>query len=190
METMEAIRQRRSIRSFRKDEIPNDVVERLLDLTIQAPSPKNDQPWRFVVTRGEAKGRLIQKLQEVLDEEKIQGRPTGSMQGSIRAMAEAPIVILVFNRLKREGIPEPYCYGKLLVDTQSIGAAIQTLLLGAQAMGLGTLWVCDVLYAARQVQVFASTEDELVAAVALGIPAESPGPRPRTGWQELTTWMD
>ncbi|HKM42769.1 MAG TPA: nitroreductase family protein [Limnochordia bacterium] len=190
MEMLKAIRSRRSIRHFKAHQIPRDVIEKLLDLTIQAPSAKNDQPWRFVVTTGEAKVSLVDKLQETLEEAKANAHHTGSMQNSVRAMAEAPVVILIFNRLGREDIPEPYHYARLLVDTQSIGAAIQTLLLAAQDMGLGTLWICDVLYATSQVQAFASTEEELVAAIALGVPAESPGPRPRQSWQELTTWMD
>lgn len=190
METMEAIQGRRSIRRFKADLVPRDVIERLLDLTIRAPSAKNGQPWRFVVTTGEAKSRLVETLQEVLEETKSKGQPTGSLQGSIQAMAEAPVVILVFNRLSREDIPEPYAYAKLLVDTQSLGAAIQTFLLAAQDMGLGTLWICDVLYARCEVQAFASTKEELMAAIALGIPAETPGERPRQDWRELSTWME
>lgn len=189
MDAVEAIRARRSIRRFKPDPVKREVVEELLDLTVQAPSAKNDQPWRFVVAVGQEKNRLVETLQRAREEAEASGLSTGSMRGSLRAMAEAPAVILVFNRISRQHIPEPYHYAKLLVDTQSIGGAIQTFLLAAQDMGLGTLWICDVLYAAGRVQEFAACRDELVAAIALGVPAESPQKRPRVAWQDLTTWM-
>ncbi|HHT67699.1 MAG TPA: nitroreductase [Firmicutes bacterium] len=190
MDTAQAIADRRSIRRFKNDPVKRDVIEQLLELTIQAPSAKNDQPWKFVVTTHEAKTRLVKTLQAALEEADAQGQSTGSLRSSIRAMDEAPVIILVFNRIRRDDFPEPHNYAKLLVDTQSIGAAIQTFLLAAHDMGLGTLWICDVLYATDRIQEFASCSDELVAAIALGVPAESPQKRPRQEWQSLTTWMD
>jgi nitroreductase len=190
MDTKDAIAARRSIRSFKPDPVERRVVEELLELAVQAPSAKNDQPWRFVVTEGQSKERLVETLQQALEEVESQGQSTGSMRGSLQAMAEAPLVILVFNRMSRRHLPQPYQYVKLLVDTQSLGAVIQTFLLAAQDMGLGTLWICDVLFGTGPVQEFAGCTDELVAAIALGVPAESPQKRPRLAWQELTAWME
>ncbi|HBN96308.1 MAG TPA: nitroreductase [Firmicutes bacterium] len=190
VDTVEIIRSRRSIRRFKSDKIGRDVIEKLLDLATQAPSAKNDQPWKFVVATGRAKTSLVNVLMEGMERAEAQGLSTGSMRVSIRAMSEAPVVILVFNRFGRENLPQEYQYAKCLVDTQSIGAAIQTFLLAAWDAGLGTLWICDVLYARDQVQAFVSTKEELVAAIALGVPSESPGKRPREDLNELTTWMD
>ena len=190
MEAVEAIKARRSIRRFKPDPVRREVVEQLLELTVQAPSAKNDQPWRFVVTTGQGKNRLVETLRMAMEEAEAGGISTGSMRGSLQVMSEAPAVILVFNRISRQDIPEPGDYFKLLVDAQSIGGAIQTFLLAAQAMGLGTLWICDVLYGTCQIREIASCADELVAAIALGIPAESPEKRPRVAWQDLTTWME
>ena len=60
----------------------------------------------------------------------------------MRAMETADAVILVLNRFSR--IEPEYGYYRLLTDTQSIGAAVQNLLLAAQDVGLGTLWICDI----------------------------------------------
>src|SRR4030066_1581450 len=55
----EAIRQRRSIRSFRSDPVPDDMVSEILEAARLAPSASNRQPWRFiVVTDGEEKAKL------------------------------------------------------------------------------------------------------------------------------------
>ena len=188
MDTKDAIAARRSIRSFKPDP-ERRVVEELLELAVQAPSAKNDQPWRFVVTERQSKERLVETLQQALEKWRARDSPR-EVCGSLQAMAEAPLVILVFNRMSRRHLPQPYQYVKLLVDTQSLGAVIQTFLLAAQDMGLGTLWICDVLFGTGPVQEFAGCTDELVAAIALGVPAESPQKRPRLAWQELTAWME
>lgn len=73
-------------------------------------------------------------------------------------------------------------------DIQSIGGMIQTMLLAAHDLGLGSLWVADVLYAYSAIRDWLGRKQELVAAVCLGYADESPDARPRVGWQELTEW--
>jgi len=57
METLEAIRSRKSIRRFLDTEIPLDVIRRILEAGIRAPSGGNRQPWRFVVVTDREKIR-------------------------------------------------------------------------------------------------------------------------------------
>lgn len=190
MQLTTAIRERRSIRRFTPEPICQEFLETIFDLTIQAPSAKNDQPWRFVVLTGGSKAGLMERIEARADELTANQIPTGSLKGSIKAMHEAPVLILVYNGLAREGLAEYAGYAKLLVDTQSLGAAIQTLILAAQSKGLGTLWICDVLYATEAINSFVGKEEELVAAVALGYPAASPSPRPRKDWREFTKFLD
>ena len=45
----EAIRERRSIRSFRSDPVPDEVIHQMLEAARLAPSGSNRQPWRFIV---------------------------------------------------------------------------------------------------------------------------------------------
>jgi nicotinate-nucleotide--dimethylbenzimidazole phosphoribosyltransferase len=61
MSTLEAIAQRRSIRRFRPDPIPDDVLLRILTAGTQAPSGGNSQPWRFVVVQGEKRAEMVSK---------------------------------------------------------------------------------------------------------------------------------
>jgi nitroreductase len=76
----------------------------------------------------------------------------------------------------------------LLTDTQSIGAAIQTLFLAAQDFKLGTLWICDIFHCDREICSWLNRKDEFVAAVAIGYPNQSPYPRPRKLTDEVTKW--
>ncbi|MDR5588930.1 nitroreductase family protein [Clostridium aquiflavi] len=72
---------------------------------------------------------------------------------------------------------------------QSIGAAIQTLLLAAQDFKLGTLWICDIFHCDKEIYSWLNIKDELVAAVAIGYPNESPYPRPRKLLDKVVKWI-
>lgn len=51
MDVLEAIKGRRSIRAFRASEVPNEVVDKLVDAARWAPSAGNIQSWEFIVVR-------------------------------------------------------------------------------------------------------------------------------------------
>jgi len=71
MEIIEAIRTRRSIRSFKPDPVPKKVLEELLDIARWAPSGGNAQPWYFVVLGGkvldEVRARFEEKMKTSWD---------------------------------------------------------------------------------------------------------------------------
>ena len=64
MEIIEAIRTRRSIRSFRPDPVPKKVLEEILDACRWAPSGGNAQPWHFAVLGGEVMDKVKARLSE------------------------------------------------------------------------------------------------------------------------------
>jgi nitroreductase len=68
MELADAIRDRRSIRSFRSDPVPAELVRKILSAGTQAPSAKNGQRWRFPILRGESKERFIEMFRSELKE--------------------------------------------------------------------------------------------------------------------------
>ncbi len=75
------------------------------------------------------------------------------------------------------------------VDVQSIGAAIQNLLLAAHDMGLGTLWICDIFYAYPELCDWLGETRQMIAAVAVGYPDETPSARPRKAVEDVTRWI-
>lgn len=75
-----------------------------------------------------------------------------------------------------------------LCSVQSIGAALENMTLAAADLGLGSLWICDIFFAYRELSVWLSTEGELLAALAVGYAAENPPPRPRKGLEAAVEW--
>ncbi len=188
-DALQTIRDRRSIRCFQERPVPNALLEEVLAHTVQAPSAKNVQPWRFVVLEGEHATELAQRMRRRAHELAEQGEDSGSLAWTARAVAQSPVTIVVFNEAPPSEIPPEFHSGWQFVMLQSIGGAIQTMLLAAQALGLGSLWICDILYLGDEVaEWLGHPDDTLVAAVSLGYANEAPPARPRRPWQEVTEW--
>ncbi|MGA2257837.1 MAG: nitroreductase family protein [Thermoguttaceae bacterium] len=118
MDTLEAIRTRRSIRKYLDRSVPEELVQTLLAAAMQAPSARNQQPWYFVVIDDVA---MLARIPEFM--------PNAAMA------AEAPLAILVCGDLSLEESE-----GYWLVDC---AAAVENVLLAAHALGLGAVW-CGV----------------------------------------------
>jgi len=187
MDALEAIEARRSIRKFEDKPVPRELVEQVLEAAVRAPSGKNRQPWRFIVVEGdEARAEMMRRMRESIEGAREAGVPLGSSENTARVMGQAPSTIFVFN-----GESVHYKVTDWTVpDLQSIGAAVQNMCLAATDHGLGSLWICDVFYADRELREWFGREDKMVCAVSLGYPAEKPAARPRRPWQEVTTWLD
>lgn len=123
MDLFEAIKSRRSVRAFTREDVSEEEVEKLIDAARWAPSAGNIQPWEFIVVRKpEIKRRLsIAALHQAFIE-------------------EAPVVIVVCANQLRSG--RGYgARGVNLYCLQDTAAATQNMLLAACALGLATCWV-------------------------------------------------
>jgi len=189
MKVGEAISKRRSIRKFKPEPIPRVMVEEVLEAAILAPSGKNAQPWEFIVLEGAAKDQLADLVIAGCAHVEEMGYNSGSARNSARIIKEAHTLIMVYNP-RQEASGALAGMEKIMwsVDTQSVGAAIQNMLLKATELGLGSLWICDVFYAREEISAWLGRGDEMIAAVALGWPGEDPSPRPRKPWQQISQW--
>ena len=116
MDTLQAIRSRRSVRRYENRPIPPELVQQLLAAAMQAPSARNEQPWQFIV----------------LDDPQRLTAVAGGLPNA--AMAEqAPLAILVCG----DETLEKAAVGYWILDCS---AAIQNILLAAHASGLGAVW--------------------------------------------------
>ncbi|AJA46645.1 nitroreductase [Clostridium pasteurianum DSM 525 = ATCC 6013] len=186
MDTIRAINERRSIRSFKSNLIPAESIEKLLEIATKSPSAKNRQPWRFVVLQGNKKDKLVEIMTNTAKDHREKGLEIGSLELSTNSINESSTIILVFNAFSNT--EKDYNRHKLLVDTQSIGAAIENMILGAEDMGLATLWICDIFYSDKDICDWLDKKEELVAAVAIGYGNQHPHKRPRKDWREITEW--
>jgi nitroreductase len=151
---------RRSIRVFQPGEISEATLRSLLEAAMAAPSACAKDPWRFVVIR---QSTMLRKLSEVL--------PNGQM------LATAAVGIFVCGDL------EAAHDRQLSYLLQDCSAAIENLLLAAQALGLGAVWLGVHPRENRIAQVSQlldlPTQIIPVAGIALGRPGEVKEPRTR-----------
>lgn len=190
MNTLETITQRRSIRKFKDAPIPDETIEIILNAAIQAPSGKNRQPWRFVVVKQDHRTEMVRIMRESIDRIEKKGIDIGSSKWTTNVMEQAPVTIFIFNPYAEHTQgkrPGEESWG--VVDIQSIGAAIQNMLLAAQDLGIGTLWICDVFYAYNELCDWLGQTHQMIAAVSLGYPDEKPKARPRKTVSEVTEWL-
>lgn len=156
-----AIKGRRSIRSFKQQSVPQELVDELLEAAILAPSAGNIQPWEFIlVTKQELKEALVKAA---LDQQFI---------------AEAPIVIVVCADETRSS--QRYgSRGRTLYSLQDTAAAIQNIHLTAHSMGLGTCWIGAFNEDDTRAVLQISEGVRPVAIIPLGYPNEKPSPGSR-----------
>ena len=146
---VEAIRRRRSVRQFTGAEVSDEAVNEVLESGSWAPSGKNNQPWKFAVIRDRV-------LKESL----------ASLTHSASIIREAAVCIAIF-------LDHSRVYDRTK-DVQAVGACIQNMLLSIHSMGLGGVWLGEILKNKEKVkEVLNGGEDlELMAVVAFGHPAE------------------
>lgn len=191
MNTLEAIEQRRSIRKFKDTPLSDDQIKTILQAAIQAPSGKNRQPWRFIVVKEDKRPDMVRLMREGIAAIKARGNEVGSAGWTANVMEHAPVTVFIFNP---DGV-HPWLLRPIdqmfreVVDIQSIGAAIQNMLLAAQDLGLGSLWICDVFSAYEELRTWLGEESQMIAAVSFGYPNEQPAARPRKSIDEVTRWM-
>ncbi len=191
MNTLDAIRERRSIRRFKPDPLPEDALREILTAATLAPSGKNEQPWRFVIVREDKRAEMLAVMRAGIAARKAEGIPLGSSEWTAKVMEQAPVTVFIFNEDEDDPFG-PKDFGDVfgnMVDVQSIGAAIQNMLLAAQELGVGSLWICDIFYAYGELCGWLNETHQLIAAVSLGYADEAPPARPRKGLDEVVRWL-
>lgn len=174
MDVLEAIRIRRSVRKYRSDPIPDDVLDRMLEALRLAPSACNYQPWRFVVVR---------------DEQKCDALARASHDQMF--MAQAPVIIVGC------GLPDKaykFMGGSGNSADIDVTIALDHLTLAAAAAGLGTCWIGAFDEQAVKRILDVPKGAKVVALTPLGYPAEpgllQPAPASERKTREEVTAFD
>ena len=161
MQTQEALKKRRSFRSFTSKPIPRNLVETIIDLAKLAPTARNVQPWEFVVI---TKKETLQNL--------------GSLADNGRFLSDCTCCIAVFCKDTKYYL-EDGC------------AATENILIAAADLGLAACWVagdkkpyCDKV----RESLGAPDDFKLVSLIALGY-SESQAPMPdKRSLKEVLHW--
>lgn len=196
---IDAIYERRSIRKFQDKPISEEDIIDILQCGIKAPSSKNRQPWKYIIVQGKAKEEMLRVFREGIIREEMKDallpeskKYINGAKYTVEIMGQAPVVIFAINPLGKgvlaELTPEERIYE--VCNIQSISASIQNMLLAATHKGIGSLWICDIYFAYSELCEWLNTEGELLAAVALGYPDESPKERPRKKIEDVVEWRN
>jgi nitroreductase len=198
MNTFEAIENRRSIRKFSDKDLPNEVITKIIKAGLKAPSQKNKQPWKFIITKGIEKNKIISVIEQGIEREKSS---TGllpnrkhlipSVLNTINSMKQASVLIFVFNTEKSDFLFENVTTEQKFVETSnilSIGAAIENILLAAIDLGIASLWICDTVFAYREICEYLREDGQLVSAIALGYAAETARPISKKNFDDVVVW--
>ncbi len=170
MNLSDAINNRRSIRTFKKEELPEATVEKLLEAARQAPSAGNVQPWEFVIAISQEKKTAISKA--------------AYEQGSL---IQASIVIVVCADEQRAA--QSYGQrGKTLYCIQDTAAAIQNILLTACSLGLGACWIGAFKEDEVKEVINAPKDMRPIALIPVGPPNESPKSRLQRPLASMVHW--
>ncbi len=180
---------RRDVRRFKRDALPPETIEHLIEIACLSPSVGLSQPWRFVIVDGAAPRSEIRKCFETCNADALatQAPDRAALYARLKlaGLDDAPTQIAVFadhataqgSGLGRLTMPETIDY--------SVAIAIHTLWLAARAEGLGVGWV-SILDPARMVEILDVPKDwRFVGHLCIGTPqAEDDTPvLEREGWE-------
>lgn len=167
MDLFEAIKNRRSIRVYKSDPIPDEVLNKILDAARWAPSAGNRQPWEFIVVNDRVVKRYLSDA--ALEQIFIEDAPT--------------TIVVCANEARSAGIYGDR--GRRFYCLLDAAAAVQNMLLAAHAFGLGACWVGAFDDEAVINILSLPSGVRPVAIVPLGYPDEVPRLPPRIRLNDL-----
>ena len=188
MDAITAINQRTSVRRFRSDPVPREVVERLLECAVRAPNHKLTEPWRFAVLTGRARDRYAEirarhRLKRYTDPSSAEAQAGADKVR--REALEVPVYIVAMTAVSEDEITREEDYAATMM-------AIANLMIAAESLGLGTyLKTGGVMQDPGLIELAeVPGKDRIVGLVSLGYPAEQDAPRRRKPAAELTWWVE
>ncbi|MDE3076225.1 MAG: nitroreductase family protein [Chloroflexota bacterium] len=183
------VRQRRTVRAYRPDAIDDAVLEQAIEDACWAPSPHHAQPWRFVIVSSEeSRKRLAEAMgerwrEDLSGDEAAPAFVEGQIKGSrVRLSKARGLVLVCMSQIDLDRYPDqPRQLAERDMAVQSIGAAIQNLLLALHLNGLGACWMCAPLFCPEVVSETLNLPEDWApqALITVGWPVEQPPPPAR-----------
>lgn len=180
---------RRSVRDYRQDSVPDDILHELIKAGTFAPSALNEQPWRFVVIKNR---ELIKRCSDRAKQqwlERFKGLDNKDVQ-ELREMVSnprfdifygAPVLILIFSR---PGADSPW------IDC---ALAAENMMLAASSLGIGSCWIglASPLGADEEIRKEIGVPDDhsLMAQLIFGYPSAKEFPAPGRDRDVILKWI-
>ena len=201
---LDIVKTRRSIRRYKREPVPDELLMKIMEAGRWAPSGDNNQPWRFIVVRdpeimdklgkiakeGSGRrfaaefftGRMQERFAKLKDPEKRKKAFVKLTTGDVSAfLAEAPVIIVVCAKLDVWDVP----YDSAM--------CAQNMMLMAHSLGLST---CCVVAPVSDMRDDIKAMDllkiphgyKIALPIAVGWPDENPNPRPRIPLEDLISY--
>lgn len=185
-EFYQIIESRQSIRQFKKTPVPHEVLERVLNAALHAPSGKNRQNWRFFVVQGAKRDDYLKYSQKswLGIKDILQKRLKPSLYDFTErfffTLGEAPVLIFAYSHNSAD---ERY-----LTSVGSVYMAVQNINLACQVEGLGCCTMGAPLEIKKEVDEFLGVTEldeykkgelELLCGIVIGYPDHKPPQAPR-----------
>ena len=161
MDAMECLKTRRSVRNFLADEVPQNVIEDMIDAGRLAPTANNVQPWEFIAVTDKA---MRKKLADTTDWGKF--------------IANAPVCVVVVCKETKYYLEDG-------------SAATENIMLAARAYGVGTCWVAGDKkpYAGKILGILGVPSGyKLISLIAVGYPKSEPTLHGKRNLKEILHW--
>ena len=137
-EVLKAVKERRSVRAYKQEKVPQDIIESIIEAGNDAPSGMNSQPWRFVVVQDEGLHREMTETctpnAKVILEPVKESDPEryGLIMKRYEELQDpiyysAPVIVFVIGQGRYADLSCPL--------------ACENMMLAAHALGLGSCWV-------------------------------------------------
>ncbi len=173
MEFIEAVKDRRSVRKFEDKDIPEDILNHLLESVKWSPSWANSQCWEIIVIKN---NEIREKLQSVMSKK----------NPATKAIASSPVLLAICGKLKSAGFYKDIAVTKfgdwMMYD---LGIATQSICLGAQFLGLGTVIAGSFDHEAAGNILQLPDGYDIVTMIPVGYPAKIPSPPKRRELNEF-----
>lgn len=209
----ELVRTRRSIRKYRPDDVPDEMLLKAIDLASWAPSGGNYQPWKYIVVKNQAligqmadamdaRSRMMAAWPEVKPFQEHADRwiKTGSffrdapaciavLVGSYQSIADKLLAARGSADSAAAEMAEWRRFGSSRIQT--IGGAVMLLLLALHQQGLGACWMAGPQQAKGEIERLLNVPEgwEFVALVPVGFPAQEREGAPRKPLEEVVQFI-
>lgn len=209
MELKDVIEKRASIRTFTNEPVSAEHIKEIIRRAGLAPSINNSQPWKFITITNE---EMIEKMGKIVQKKVLEYFPHENIKEKMMAQAkvlrfssffmDAPVLIAV-EMSPYQTVIEELLKGRELSledvnrlrnypNIQSIGAAVENLILSAFDLGYGACWLSGLLIARNELEELLSIKspNTLAACVAIGKPREFITQRDKKSFEQIFTLID
>ena len=171
---LELIKKSGAVREFENKEIPQHLVDKIIEAGRWGLSVLGIQPWKLIIVKNK---NIIEKMGKIMlaTSQQISGGASLILRTTASTIKNAPMFIAIYNDKRiqqriakynsQEFIKKAQC-----AEIQAIGGTIQNMFLMANALKLGCVWVDSPAFFPKKINNLLKETDELVAFLVLGYP--------------------